>query len=97
MGRINKRINTYDEFVNEQLTAKQKKLPQALQDAILKKQGETPKKDEKVDDKGCKCKKGDCKCDDKKEDEKPNGLSAKQKKLPQGLQDAIIKKQNQKK
>jgi hypothetical protein len=36
-----------DEKVEEGLTAKQKKLPKGLQDAILKKQGEKPEKDEK--------------------------------------------------
>jgi hypothetical protein len=71
-----------DELV-EGLTAKQKKLPKALQDAILKKKGK------KVEDKEENKK-------DKKEDKKEEpkkGLTAGQKKLPKALQDAILKKQ----
>jgi hypothetical protein len=67
-----------DELV-EGLTAKQKKLPKALQDAILKKKGK--KADDKEDKKS-----------DKKEEPK-KGLTAAQKKLPKPLQDAILKKQ----
>ena len=74
-----------DEKENNGLTAKQKKLPQGLQDAILKKQGESPKKDKDKEE-----------VKDEKE-EKSNGLTDKQKKLPQALQDAILKKQKGKK
>lgn len=77
-----------DELV-EGLTAKQKKLPKALQDAILKKQGKKveDKKEDKKEDKEDKKK-------DKKEDKEPKkGLTAAQKKLPKALQDAILKKQ----
>jgi len=74
------------EEITEGLTAKQKKLPKALQDAILKKQGKSPKKEDKED------KEEDKKKEDK--DEKPaKGLTAGQKKLPKALQDAILKKQ----
>jgi hypothetical protein len=72
-----------DELV-EGLTAKQKKLPKALQDAILKKKGK------KVEDKKEEDKKD--KKEDKKEESK-KGLTAAQKKLPKALQDAILKKQ----
>lgn len=41
---------------NEALTAKQKKLPKGLQDAILKKQGEKPKEDEEEVEEKKKCK-----------------------------------------
>jgi hypothetical protein len=76
-------LKNFDDFVNEgksELTTKQKKLPKALQDSILKKKG---KKTSKEDDK------------DEKE-EKPSkskkGLTAKQKKLPLALQKSILKK-----
>ncbi len=60
------------------LTAKQKKLPQAFQDAILKKMSKSPKKkDEK----------------DGEKKEKRVGLTAGQKKLPEAMQKAILKKQ----
>ena len=50
-----KYIKTFEEFVNEELTAKQKTLPAGLQAAILKKQGEKPEeKEEEGDDKGKK-------------------------------------------
>lgn len=68
------------------LTAGQKKLPKALQDAILKKQGK------KVDD-DCDCKKSK-KDEEKKEDEPKKGLTPGQKKLPEALQKAILKRQN---
>ena len=67
------------------LTPGQKKLPKALQDAIIKKAGKTPKKEEEKESKG-KSKKEDSK-------EKGKGLTAGQKKLPKALQDAILKKQ----
>ena len=73
-----KHLERFENFsINEGLSAKQKKLPKALQDAILKKQGnKVDKKVEKED-----------------KEEPRNGLTAKQKKLPKALQDAIIKKQ----
>ena len=80
-----------DELV-EGLTAKQKKLPKALQDAILKKQGKKSDKDNKSQSDKEKDKK---KSDDKKSDSK-KGLTAKQKKLPKALQDAILKKHDKK-
>ena len=70
-----------DELV-EGLTDKQKKLPKALQDAILKKKEKgSSKKDKKSN---------------KKEDNSKKGLTDKQKKLPKALQDAILKNQKQK-
>lgn len=51
-----KNIKDFENFVNEELTAKQKKLPQALQDAISKKQSKKKKSDEK----------SSYECDDKK-------------------------------
>lgn len=60
------------------LTAGQKKLPKAMQDAILKKQGKKPK----ASDKG----------DDKEEKKEFKGLTAKQKKLPPALQAGILKR-----
>lgn len=60
------------------LSVKQKKLPPAMQAAILKKMGKSSPK--KADDK-----------DDKKE--KRIGLTAGQRKLPKAMQDAILKKQ----
>jgi hypothetical protein len=79
------------------LTAGQKKLPKALQDAILKKKGKTPKKDdddkEEKEEKGKKGEKGEKDDDKDDKDDKKVGLTAGQKKLPQALQDAILKKQ----
>jgi hypothetical protein len=83
-----KSFETFNESKKEKvegLTAAQKKLPKALQDAILKKAGKSPKKEEKEDSKE-KTKKEDSK-------EKGKGLTAGQKKLPKALQDAILKKQ----
>lgn len=56
-------LKSFDSFsLNEELSAKQKKLPKGLQDAILKKQGKSPKKDddEKETKKGKKTK---CTCE----------------------------------
>lgn len=108
-----KTIKTFDNFVNESadedkyLTTKQKKLPEGLKKGIIakaKKAGGKKDEDEKEekDKKDCKCKddKKDDKCDckDKKEEkDEDNGLSAKQKKLPKALQDAILKKKKKKK
>lgn len=101
-----KHLKLFEEFnVSEGLTAKQKKLPKALQDSILKKQGEKiDKEDKKEDEKEC-CGKKNCSCKDKNEkeccgkkncsckDKKENkGLTAAQKKLPLALQKAILKK-----
>lgn len=92
------------EVFNEELTAKQKKLPEGLRKAIEKKQGGKKSKDEeddkKKDDKDCKDKKGkDCK-DDKKDEKEDkvdsSGLTAKQQKLPEGLKKAIIAKNKKK-
>jgi len=78
-----------DELV-EGLTAKQKKLPKALQDSILKKKGK--KSEDKEEDKDDK--KKDKKDEKEDKDEKgKKGLTAAQKKLPKALQDAILKKQ----
>ena len=49
-------LKKFEEFVKEGLTAKQKKLPEALQKAILKKQD---KKDKKKD---CDCEEKECDC-----------------------------------
>ncbi len=68
---------------NAALTDKQKKLPPALQKAILKKQGKKPEDDKKE------------KSEDKNEEEpSKKGLTEKQKKLPPALQKAILKKQS---
>jgi len=91
---------------DEYLTPKQKKLPEALKKGIIaknKKAGKKAgdKKEDKDDDK-------DDKKDDKKEDKEDKKddsgksdedkyLSAKQKKLPEGLKKAIIKKAKAKK
>lgn len=40
-------IIKFDQYVNEELTAKQKKLPKALQDAIKKKEEKEKKKGKK--------------------------------------------------
>jgi len=75
---------------NAALTEKQKKLPPALQKAILKKQGKKPEKEEeKEDDKKDKDEE-----EDKKENKNQKGLTEKQKKLPPALQKAILKKQS---
>lgn len=72
------------------LTEKQKKLPPALQKAILKKQGKKPEKEEgKKDDKKDKDEE-----EDKKENKNQKGLTEKQKKLPPALQKQILKKQS---
>jgi phosphopantothenoylcysteine synthetase/decarboxylase len=89
-------ILTWEEFnegKKDGLTAGQKKLPQALQDAILKKKGQKPEKDDDDDDKDDKEKKGKKEDKDDDKDDKKDGLTAGQKKLPQALQDAILKKQ----
>ncbi len=70
------------------LTDKQKKLPPALQKAILKKKGKKPE-EEKEDDKKDKDEE-----EDKKEDKNQKGLTEKQKKLPPALQKAILKRQS---
>ena len=64
------------------LTSAQKKLPKALQDAILKKKNKNHKDEDK---------------EEKDEDKEEKGLTAAQKKLPKALQDAILKKQKSKK
>ena len=78
-------ILNFEDFVNEGLTAKQKRLPKGLQAAILKKQGKTSKK--KDSDKEEKEEKPEKKSAGKK------GLTAKQQKLPEGLKKAILKRQ----
>lgn len=40
-------IKKFNDFVNEELTAKQKKLPKALQDAIIKRENKKGKKEKK--------------------------------------------------
>ena len=75
---------------NAALTEKQKKLPPALQKAILKKQGKKPEKEEEKEDD----KKGKDEEEDKKENKNQKGLTEKQKKLPPALQKAILKKQS---
>ena len=72
------------------LTAAQKKLPKALQDAILAKQGKSVSKGKDEDDEK------DDEKDEEKDEEKEKsskGLTAAQKKLPKALQDAILAKQ----
>jgi len=71
---------------SEGLTAAQKKLPSALQAAILKKKG--GKKHIDTDDEGL---------DHPNKKEKSEGLTAAQKKLPPALQAAILKKKGGKK
>jgi len=92
---------------DEYLSAKQKKLPEALKKGIIAKNKKAGKKagDKKDDDKKDDDKKDDKKDDDKKDDKKDDSsksdedkyLSAKQKKLPAGLKAAIIKKAKAKK
>ncbi|MCK9447178.1 hypothetical protein M0Q50_10030 [bacterium] len=57
-------LKSFDNFsLNEELSAKQKKLPKGLQAAILKKQGKSPKKDDEDADDDKKTKKDKkCKC-----------------------------------
>lgn len=71
------------------LTEKQKKLPPALQKAILKKQGKKPKNNEDEKEEDSKDEK-----EEEKEDNSKKGLTEKQKKLPPALQKAILKKQS---
>ena len=66
------------------LTAAQKKLPKALQDAILAKQGKGGSKGKNEDEAEKK---------DEEKEESSKGLTAAQKKLPKALQDAILAKQ----
>jgi hypothetical protein len=79
------------------LTAGQKKLPKPLRDAILKKQGLKPEKDDDDEkdkkEKSEKTEKGKKDNDKDDKDDKKEGLTAGQKKLPKALQDAILKKQ----
>ena len=100
-----KNIKDFDSFLNESsdddlLTAKQKKLPEGLKKGIIKKLKASGKKagdnededikdekDEKTTDK--KDEKDDKKDDSSKSDE-DKYLSAKQKKLPDGLKKGII-------
>tara|TARA_Y100001937_G_scaffold109591_1_gene154416 strand:+ start:37881 stop:39395 length:1515 start_codon:yes stop_codon:yes gene_type:complete len=79
-----------DEESEAALTEKQKKLPPALQKAILKKQGKSPKKEDEENE-GDKKKEENKK--DSKDDKPTKGLTEKQKKLPVALQKAILKKQ----
>jgi len=60
------------------LTDAQKKLPKALQDAILKKKNKNKDHDK----------------EEKDHDKEEKGLTAAQKKLPKALQNAILKKKN---
>jgi DNA-directed RNA polymerase subunit delta len=85
-GIGNGHVHSFDDFeVSEGLTAKQKKLPKALQDAILKKNKKSKTKEDKKDCCGH--------CDGKhKEEKESKGLTAKQKKLPKALQDAILRR-----
>jgi hypothetical protein len=82
-----------EEEITEGLTAKQKKLPKALQDAILKKQGKKPKKDDEDEDEKEDKKKSKKEDKEEEDDKSKKGLTAAQKKLPKALQDAILKKQ----
>jgi len=92
---------------DEYLSAKQKKLPDALKAGIIKKMKKAGKKagDKKDDDKKDDDKKDDKKDDDKKDDKKDDSsksdeekyLSPKQRKLPEGLKKGIIKKAKAKK
>ena len=108
---IEESVEETEEEINESsdedvyLTKGQKKLPDALKKGIIAKNKKAGKKvgDKKADDKD------DDKKDDKKEDKKDDKkddssksdedkyLSAKQKKLPEGLKKAIIKKAKAKK
>ena len=77
----------HEEKSKAALSEKQKKLPPALQKAILKKKGKKPEEDSEEKEE---------KSEDEKDEksEKPSkGLSDKQKKLPPALQKAILKKQ----
>ena len=74
------------------LTDAQKKLPKALQDAILKKKNKNKDhdKEEKDHDKEEK----DHDKEEKDHDKEEKGLTDAQKKLPKALQNAILKKKN---
>ena len=69
---------------NAALTEKQKKLPPALQKAILKKKSDKPQEDKKQENEN----------EDKEKEPSKKGLTEKQKKLPPALQKAILKKQS---
>jgi hypothetical protein len=71
------------------LTEKQKKLPPALQKAILKKQGKKPKNSEDEKEEDSKDER-----DEQHKDNSKKGLTEKQKKLPPALQKQILKKQS---
>ena len=70
------------------LSEKQKKLPPALQKAILKKKGKKPEEDKSEEDSKDKDDKDD------KKDDSSKGLTKEQKKLPPALQKAILKKKS---
>jgi len=90
---------------DEYLSAKQKKLPEALKKGIIAKNKKAGKKaGDKKEDKDDKDDKKDDKKEDKEDKKDESGksdedkyLSAKQKKLPEGLKKAIIKKAKAKK
>ena len=87
---------------DEYLTPKQKNLPEGLKKGIIKKMKKDGKKvgdkkdDKKKDDKK-EDKKDDSKKDDSNKSDEDKYLSVKQKKLPEGLKKAIIKKAKAKK
>ena len=75
-------------------SSKSTKRTSVAKDVLLEKKG---KKDEECDDDDYKMKKGKKgKKDEECEDEPKKGLTAKQKKLPEAFQKAILKKQNKK-
>lgn len=95
-----KNIKSFDEFMESDELTEKKKMNDGLKDYLDKKNSGKSKdkevEDEEDDDedddtKSKKGKKGDDDEDD--EDDKKSGLTAKQKKLPKPLQDAILKRQ----
>ena len=77
-----------DDFSADKYTKKSKpsKRTEVGKDILQEKKSEKKSKDDDCDDD----------CDDDDEEEKPKGLTAKQKKLPKALQQAILKRQNKK-
>ena len=83
-----KNIQNFDDFMNEK-----KKMNPGFAAYLAKK---SKKKDDSCDDDSCddKEKKSKKKDDEDEDDDKPTkGLTAKQKRLPIGLQKAILKRQ----
>jgi hypothetical protein len=88
-----KNIKSFDEFLQDDELTEKKKIDGDEKNPLDKKTGKKSKDDDDEDDEPKKGKKGDDEDDDEEDDDKKSGLTAKQKKLPKGLQDAILKRQ----